>query len=60
MNACRNKVDVSPIRSENSQLSENQEIVNILMGIILYLLKWDIPMVIKFFWRTHLLIKEIF
>jgi len=45
MNVCLNEVDISHNRLENSQVSENQEIVKIFMDIILYLSKFF--MVIK-------------
>lgn len=36
-----NRIDFSLIRSRNTQVSKNREIVRVLMDIILYLLKYD-------------------
>jgi len=48
MNFCTSQVDISHMRSENSQVSDNQEIVKILIDIlILYLLKYGVLVVIK-------------
>lgn len=37
----QNRIDLSLIRSGNTQVSKNREIVRVLMDIILYLSKYD-------------------
>lgn len=41
MYVSQNRIDISLIRSGNSQVAKNREIVKILMDIILYLSKYD-------------------
>jgi len=41
MYVSQNRIDISLIRSENSQVANNREIVKVLMDIILYLSKYD-------------------